>query len=240
MASVLSNFVFAAASAVAITGAGSASAAVVVLDFEGQTAGTIIDDEYAPLVTVSTNSNGDNDAAVVFDSNNPTGGDDDLGAPFDNPFTMGDENFDPGNILVISEDSFGVVCDAFTCLPPNDEREGGTITFDFAQAVNFLGFNAFDINDSESLTLELFGVGDALLATITNGVMTVADNEFLPFDLGAGVAGVIRAVFTFDGSGAIDDIRFEVEEIPVPAALPLLLTGLAGLGFASRRRKKNA
>ncbi|PQA85649.1 hypothetical protein CW354_22225 [Marinicaulis flavus] len=29
----------------------------------------------------------------------------------------------------------------------------------------------------------------------------------------------------------------EVSEVPVPAALPLLLSGIAGLGFASRRRK---
>lgn len=32
--------------------------------------------------------------------------------------------------------------------------------------------------------------------------------------------------------------QFEVQPVPIPAALPLLLTGLAGLGFASRKRKE--
>ena len=32
----------------------------------------------------------------------------------------------------------------------------------------------------------------------------------------------------------------EISDVPIPAALPLLLSGLAGLGFASRRKKKAA
>ncbi len=34
--------------------------------------------------------------------------------------------------------------------------------------------------------------------------------------------------------------QFDVNEVPIPAALPLLLSGLAGLGFASKRKKKIA
>ncbi len=49
------------------------------------------------------------------------------------------------------------------------------------------------------------------------------------------------------GIGLVDWIRFEfvdtefvvaqISDIPVPGALPLLLSGLAGLGFAARRKK---
>ncbi len=46
--------------------------------------------------------------------------------------------------------------------------------------------------------------------------------EFVPITVGAGFAIA----------------KFEVSEVPIPGALPLLLSGLAGLGFASRRKKK--
>ena len=46
-----------------------------------------------------------------------------------------------------------------------------------------------------------------------------------------------NAVFTGFGTNTAEFLRAEISQVPVPAALPLLLSGLAGLGFASRRRK---
>lgn len=50
----------------------------------------------------------------------------------------------------------------------------------------------------------------------------------------------LRLVATGNSGGAgpsWDNFVFEVAEVPLPAALPLFLIGLAGLGFAKRRRK---
>ncbi|MFZ5615839.1 MAG: hypothetical protein ACOZAA_00755 [Pseudomonadota bacterium] len=69
-------------------------------------------------------------------------------------------------------------------------------------------------------------------------------------DVGAAVAGLVMTfaaanVFDF---GFVNWIQFDfvdtefvvaqISDIPVPGALPLLLSGLAGLGFAASRRKK--
>ncbi|QIE57611.1 VPLPA-CTERM sorting domain-containing protein [Pikeienuella piscinae] len=76
---------------------------------------------------------------------------------------------------------------------------------------------------------ELFSTG-TLLTNITSG------NAFL---FGAGAGDYFLVV---DGSqgpnrngAALYDLN--ISAVPVPAALPLLLTGIAGLGFMSRRRK---
>jgi hypothetical protein len=44
--------------------------------------------------------------------------------------------------------------------------------------------------------------------------------------------------FRLQGSGAIDDIKFNVTSMPIPAALPLFATALAGLGVFGWRKRK--
>ena len=72
-------------------------------------------------------------------------------------------------------------------------------------------------------------------------IAEVGDNAF--FGLFAnvfgenGIAGVSQAQITLGGSGAIDSLTFHVNEVPIPAALPLMVTALGFGGFASRRRK---
>jgi len=83
-----------------------------VLDFEGFASGTVIDNQFDG-VTITAQRDVNNTAAndaMIFDSNNPTGGDHDLGYN------------GRGNILIVSEDNDSN--DA-------DDAVGGKMTFDF-------------------------------------------------------------------------------------------------------------
>ena len=108
----------------------------IVFDFETDAsgsqlqAGDIIDDDYAGLgLTISANQRrSKTDLAMIFDSNNPTGGDDDL------DYSGSDDN--RGNILIISED--GDQSD------PDDSAKGGRITFNFDEPVDLKSVIALD------------------------------------------------------------------------------------------------
>lgn len=223
----MTRIISAAIAAFALTGA--ANAAPVTIDFNGLSAGTIVDTQFSG-VTISGQRNGAPmglNSAMIFDTDNPTGNDSDLASPFDNPTTVPVEMLMPEEVLIISKDN--------DASDPDDAAVGGVLTFLFDQVVTIFSINALDINGNESITFDFYDVNDMLITSISNGMTTTADNEFLAFNFD--VTGVQRFVITLTGSGAIDDLMFEVTEVPVPAALPLLLSGLAGLSFASRRRK---
>ncbi len=56
------------------------------------------------------------------------------------------------------------------------------------------------------------------------------------------LGGWIGTTFEFVANNPVDPsgfviAQFDVQEVPIPGALPLLLSGIAGLGFAARRKK---
>lgn len=210
------------------------SANAAVLDFEGFAAGTIMDTEYAGLgIAISAvNFGGGPNLAVVFNSNNPTGGDDDLGAPFSNP-DLG--SISPGNLLILQENDN---CDEVSCTTPDDEgsRPGGQFIINFTDSVVLTSIDFFDVEGVEADPLYEIELYDSNNNRIPNNFYvpdTGGDNRWAQVLFN--VDGVQSMVINMGGSGAIDNIAFETRVVPVPAALPLLLSALAGLGFVRRR-----
>ncbi|MEM9825315.1 MAG: hypothetical protein AAF958_01940, partial [Planctomycetota bacterium] len=120
-----------------------------VLDFDSLAAGDVVGSQL-PGVTITGVANsapGAGNRAMVFDSSSPTGGDSDLGTPSvanGGPGQGGGiANDTPlGNILILSEDGDGA--------DPDDDAKGGTITFDFDEAVQVNYIDLLDIDTDEN------------------------------------------------------------------------------------------
>lgn len=212
------------------------SASAELLDFESFAAGTIMDNDYGSLgVTIAVvNVGGGPDLGVVFDTNNPTGGDSDLAGPFapgpNN--TLGD--ISPGHVLIIQENDN---CDALSCSTPDDEgsRAAGSIHIEFGGLVNLNSIDFFDIEIEES------GPGDDNRIILFDANGLAMNLDFFTPDTGGNnrwdqvlfsVSGVSALQINMGGSGAIDNISYTV--VPVPAALLLFSGALAALGFTRR------
>lgn len=175
--------------------------------------------------------------AVAFDTNNAANGDFDLEAPVERAST-GDV-VDLGNVLIIPDD----------LSPLSDSGAGGTITFDFGQAITF---NSIDVIDAGSFEISfLDAAGDVFESSIfsATGLDTTGTETALFDTFTFNLANVYGIIFDFGpssissavnsaSSGGIDNLVFEVAEVPIPGAIPLLLTGIAGLRVASRKKKK--
>lgn len=111
---------------------------------------------------------------------------------------------------------------------------GESIEFNFDQEVTLTDV---EFNAGGDVNCSAFGdegpCGDFRL-TIDGMVVGIIAAEDMIANLGTGMSFLLEAL-TPEGGFSI--AQFTVSDVPVPAALPLLLSGLAGLGFASRRRR---
>jgi hypothetical protein len=213
-----------------------APAQAYVIDFESLQAGTIVDMEYAGqpygLTVTADNFHNSIDAAVIFDTRLPTGGDWDLGAPFTNPI-LGTAN--PGNILVLQENG---PCNAASCDIPDDEgrRPAGQITFNFMDEVFLNSIDFFDIEWREARgPIRLFGKDNTELNSgefftpDTGGNNTWSRTHFM-------IGGVKTITVNLYGSGGLDNIAFSTlgapsSVVPVPSAIWLFGSALGLLGW---------
>ena len=213
----------------------------ITLDFEGfPLIGQIIDDEYAPLVTISAeNLSSGPGLAVVFNSGDYTGGDSDLASPFLPAESKKDilDSATPGNILIIHEHQED--CGLLFCVDPDDEgsRPAGIFTIEFDTPVHLGSIDFFDIEEAENGMTDdnkilLYGNG-GLLIPVNFWTPHTGNNRWDRVDFSTD--DVTRVEIHLGGSGAIDNIAFAV---PEPSSLLLLGSGL--MGAAILRRKFSA
>jgi len=164
-------------------------------------AGTVVSSQWHLFdihISAVNNKAGHPDEVIIFDSNNPTGGDSDLGGPW-------------GNILIIAEDDVdsdgdGLVDD------PDDEAKGGKIIFYSNNSCSTLGFDLIDFEESEGHSGTLVIIlesGGTVNIDFTDFVGTVwGDNSHNSISIPAeDIGGTFKQVeFHFNGSGAIDNV----------------------------------
>lgn len=197
---------------------------IVIIDFEEFTAGDIVSNT-SPSGCAGTISimalNPDfptDNAAMAFDSANPTGGDFDLGTPnqsFGGP-GVSDEGPQPSNdtelgmVLIISED-------LISSEPDDSYVPGSKYEFNFTGyadgTVTLFGFDMLDLDapgaNNLPTVVSLYDTDDVLL--LEKEIPYGPDNAKQLVDLEA-TENVARMVIELNNSGAIDNIALTCED----------------------------
>lgn len=121
---------------------------------------------------------------------------------------------------------------AAQCNPSSDDTisarewvEIGFLSGPFnVRALSFNGAGNLSLNNSSGL----IKIGTSLGSVLSEFIMSFAEASTYAFGL------VDRIRFEFVNT---EFVVAKISDVPLPGALPLLLSGLAGLGFAARRKK---
>ena len=154
---------------------------VYTLDFENLAAGDIVNNQYEGQgVTISSAAN---NPAMVFDTDNPTGGDGDLAT----------NNL--GNVLIVSEDG--------DSSDPDDNAGGGSICFTFDEPTDVKNLTVLD--NEEGGYVKFWDVDGNYLGKCY--LPKTADNGQALAELNMDDVGFMQV--TLCGSGAIDNITYD-------------------------------
>ena len=203
----------------------------VIEDFSSVPAGTVVAGDMPGggtdpgthftgfTLTVTNNDDGPS-SGLIFDSSNPTGGDEDLGTPnidFGGPgIGSGGGNGMPGvndqswgNLLICADNITDANNDNLVD-DPNDEAGGSTFVFEFDQVVDLKRIVFVDI-DSESVQFNTFEFGVFIAGD--EGV-DLGNNSVQVVDL-TPMYSVDRLEVVFSSSGAIAELEFADAVVPV-------------------------
>ena len=202
---------------------GSASAAVVkveTFDGPGLGHGTLLNG--IGIATVTTDSNGSVDQAVLFDTTKTGTQDPDLEGPHQRKSDGSIVNLT--NVVIISENK--------NFADPDDEARGGTVTFDFRKPVDLVSIDFADTKPGASVDI-FDSTGTKFTFTLRADLDTNRPQNFMEtLFFGAGVSNAVQMVVRLPDSGAFDNLAYS--EVPVPAGFVLMLTGAA---FLARRKR---
>lgn len=176
------------------------------VDVDGLPAGTILTDQFAGVSITTHNPN--KFPAMLFDSENPTGGDTDLGSPhkdFGGPGVgsggragLPGENSQPqGMVIIISEDG--------DSNDPDDRAKGGELIFEFEYDAHVSVLSFLDVDEApKNPTVRLYDRdGNEFW---NDKAPALGDNSYV--EMPVDQTGVAKLVVDFPGSGSVDGVFF--------------------------------